>query len=54
MEREIPFSSKVRKLLEAVSRVTEFSEQWSDAMESFLPYLSEDTFCFPKHNCFYT
>lgn len=46
MEREIPFSSRVRKLLIAVSKVTEFSEQWNNDMESFLPYLSEGAFRF--------
>ena len=45
MERVISYTSKVRHLLECVSKHTDFSESWNEQMEVFVPYLSESFFC---------
>ena len=47
MEKDVPFSSKIKKRLESIAAATEYSEEWNTEMESFLPFLAETLFCTP-------
>lgn len=47
MEKEVPFTSKIRKHLESIAAATEYSEEWNTEMEAFLPFLAETLFCTP-------